>query len=149
MLSIIIQPKNWNPKTIDDIERITIIKFSHKSLYENDVSYITMFDGNDYNKDLVLNIVKNLKNENVLTYNGKLLKSTMEILSKYYGIDEDYRENVIPLMELYAELHNNNRWAKLQDALNFYDINESVDIYDPFNMAKNTFLLYRKMEGEI
>ena len=149
MLSIIIQPKNWNPKTIDDIERITIIKFSHKSLYENDVSYITMFDGNDYNKDLVLNIVKNLKNENVLTYNGKLLKSTMEILSKYYGIDEDYRENVIPLMELYAALHNNNRWAKLQDALNFYDINESVDIYNPFNMAKNTFLLYRKMEGEI
>jgi hypothetical protein len=133
MYGIIIQPFDtvtWKYKTIDDIKRITIIKFAHKALYDGDVIYSTVFDGEDFDEELVQNINKYLKNNNLITYNGRLFKGTMDILCKYFDIENEYSDNIIALMEEYSDKHNNGKWARLQDALYHYDVNEYVDIYD-------------------
>ena len=148
MLSVIIQPKTFkNTYQIADIERVVILKFSHKPMFENDYAYTVLYDSSNPDKECLDIINKNINDDNLITYNGKMLCALLDAIDQESdNYSNEYADKIVGLMEYFAELHSSNgRWWKLERALEFYDYNADVDTSDPMDMAIKSLILYRLM----
>lgn len=157
MVSVVIQPFTYSKiDSLDDIKSITILKCSRKAIFDEDFSYETLCDKEIKNienlSEIYDIIVKNINNETLITYNSRLLISGLIVLEERVSNltsgemkTPDYKK-VPDLMVKFANLHNNGKWAKIANALQYYDYNLSVDTNDSHDMAAKTIMLYRLMK---
>ena len=153
MLSVTIQPYSYKKiSSFKDLKNLAVLKFSHKGIVDDDFCFETMYDcsiDEVEDKEKLFNLlIKNIQNNNLITYNSKLLKQTLHILGDYCHstIDDSIYNKIPDLMVQFGKLHNNGRWAKLEDALQYYDHTLTVDTNDPYDMSEKTIVLYRLMQ---
>ena len=153
MLAVTIQPYSYNHmKSLNDLKSLCILKFTHKGLIDNDFTYDVKEDATmseiENKEEFYKSLISSVKKGNVITNNSRLLITTINILAD--SLNEEVPDNLsdlIPdLMVKFAKLHNHGRWAKLQDALQYYDYQEAVDTSDPYDMCAKTIMLYRLMQ---
>lgn len=153
MLSVVLQPYSYNRmKSLNDIKSVAILKFGRKGILDEDFTFETVYDCTmaevENKKELFDLLIKNIQKDNLVTYNSRLLVTTLRILAD--NLNEDIPDEVIKkipdLMVKFAKLHNGGRWAKLEDALQYYDHTLSVDTEDPYDMTQKTIILYRLMQ---
>ena len=155
MLSVTIQPYSYKKINIlSDLASVAVLKFSHKSIFDEDFTFTGVYndliadlDKNDIEKLFDL-LIKNACNNTLITYNSKLFFDTLNVLGNTCNkeIPDEVFEKVPDLMKKFARLHNNGRWAKLEDALQYYDHTLNVDTTDPYDMSEKTIILYRLMQ---
>lgn len=153
MLSVTIQPYSYRKmSSLKDLKSLAVLKFSHKGIIDDDFCFETVYDCSidevENKKDLLDILLKNIKSKNLITYNSRLLIQTLHVLAEYCNetIDDDVYATIPDLMVKFGKLHNNGRWAKLEDALQYYDHTLSVDTNDPYDMSEKTIILYRLMQ---
>lgn len=153
MLAVVIQPYAYNRmKSIDDIKSVAILKFSRKGILDEDFTYETVYDlpmsEIENKKELYDLLIKQMQKENVITYNAKLFKTNLCILAESLGeeIPDGVLNKVPCLMTRFGALHNHRRYAKIVDALQYYDHTLTVDTSDPYDMSAKTIVLYRLMQ---
>lgn len=153
MLAVTIQPYDYSRmRSLKDLKSICILRFTHKGLLDEDFAYDVKEDASmseiENKEELFDTLMNSIKKGNVITYNSRLLITTIHILAD--AVDKEVPDNLndlIPdLMVKFSKLHNRGRWAKLQDALKYYGYTEKVDTSDPYDMCAKTIMLYRLMQ---
>ena len=149
MLSITIQPKSYKKEyTIEDIDRIVVLKFQHKALLQDDFRFKCIYDTNEIDDELISYISENIKNNNVITYSGNMLYYTINAILEHKDHELIDRSSIIGLMEILPHMLKleKRKWLKLKDALEILGYDGYVDTSDPLSMSENSIILYRLMQ---
>lgn len=153
MLAVVIQPYSYKRMhELRDLKSISILRFTHRGLLDEDFAFDVKAEGGiteiDDLNELYDSLVKSIEKGDVITYNSRLLITTINILASELGreVPADMSSNIVDLMYKFSRLHNNGRWAKLEAALTYYDHKMSVDTEDPHDMCAKTIMLYRLMQ---
>ena len=155
MYSIVIQPYNYQTiKTLSDIKSVSIMKFSRRPFRINSEEiggYDVVYEG-ALTEEVIKMIFENVNNNNVITYNRKLLARTMHAIENecpQYTFDSS---KIIGLMEDFITVchkpSDGRPWYKLADLLKHYGSAMPINRDDPTDMAQGTVLLYRFIQKD-